>query len=155
STRSGERALARLGRSPLTWFFVRTFAPRPLLFRLFRTLPVIAPRWPVPAANRIYIDAVRAVSVTRETLSRYTGKSSVVNILIVENLWETFGGFRHWLPNGALTPVYGSEAPLGLARWGLLQFPAGHRQARARLACGKGLPGSSLLLPRSLPALLR
>src|SRR5579859_1106608 len=88
------QANARLhvwGGSPLTWFFVRTFLRRARCFSLIRTLPVIAPRWPVPAANRIYIDAVGTVSVTRETLLRYTGKSSVVNVLIVGNLWETLG----------------------------------------------------------------
>src|SRR5215468_1466016 len=58
-------------------------------------------------------------------------------------------------PNGALAPVCGSVAPLGLARWGLLQFPAGHRRVRAQPACAKGLPGSSVPLPRSLPGLLR
>ena len=71
--------------------FCENFLRRARCFSLIRTLPVIAPRWPVPAANRIYIDAVRAASVTRETLLRYTGKSSIVNVLIVGNLWETLG----------------------------------------------------------------
>src|SRR5262244_3157281 len=51
------QANARLhvwGGSPLTWFFVRTLLRRARCFSLSRTLPVIALRWPVPAANRIY-----------------------------------------------------------------------------------------------------
>src|SRR5579859_1255636 len=39
--------------------------------------------------------------------------------------------------------------------WDLPQFPAAHRPAPARLACGIGLPDSSAPLPRSLPALAR
>lgn len=82
------------GDSPFTQeFCVKLFAMRPLLFAS-RTLPVIAPRWPVPAANSVYIDAVRGKSVTRETLLRYTGKSSVVNVLISGFLWETCAAWQ-------------------------------------------------------------
>src|SRR5262249_4129988 len=74
------------------------------------------------------------------------------------NCWKSVGNVEsptRWRPNGALTPVCGSEAPLALARWGSPLCPAGHRPIRAQPACGKGLPSSSAPLPRSLLALLQ
>jgi hypothetical protein len=56
---------------------------RPVLY------PLCALRVSFPASKYIYIDAFRHESVTRQTLLRYTEKSTAVNALVV----ETCGSF--------------------------------------------------------------
>jgi hypothetical protein len=60
----------------------RQLAVRPVL----RPLPALRVR--SRASKYIYIDAFRCQSVTRETLLRYTSKSTLVNNLISGNLWK-------------------------------------------------------------------
>src|ERR1700674_1365453 len=63
---------------------------------------------PAPAAKYTYIDAFNGKTVTRETLLRYTFKSSPVNILIRGNLWKI-------LPLGFnLTPARNGEIRSGI-----------------------------------------
>src|SRR5256886_1711470 len=141
--------------SDLSKFLCEAFCAAPAAFPLYRTPPVIACRWPIPAANYIYIDAVRASSVTRETLLRYMGKSSIVNVLIGGKLWETGTGLRRQQPTVASVPASLSVIHASRGPWDWLLCRAGLRPAPAQLACGKGLPGSFAPLPKSLLAPLR
>lgn len=65
-------------------------APRRQLAVCPKLRPLCALRVRSRVSKYIYIDAVRCVFVTRETLLRYTPKSALVNNLIGGKLWKRF-----------------------------------------------------------------